>query len=625
MRPPSLIKAVVVFALAVFLTVASLLAWESPQTVFLDDDGYVPATLDGASQACLLQAASTDGGETAYGFSFHIDRGLAEGMVLVFSGADGLTVAGVRDGTSVTNSAGYQDIDILSLSALPYDEAYGGYRLSWTMSSEVFGFSAFLAPVSYVHTLSSVTNVLVLFVAGCLAILFLYCVSLFVFKPSEGYLLYFSLFIGATLLWSLIRMGHLSFPLLPCFPPEITAVFFVCIQTLSLFVMAQILLDEPVPAGRFVAPVPIIILLSFLYYVVVNLAGAVAAESLRLAMLVGCAVPFLKGWADGRTGAWALCIGFATKLGLALLASAKSVGLLPFGLPLIFLDPLEFLDVTFFPVCMIIINYYFANKFKEAEVLAHRLLDLNESLDQQVNERTKALVEQQERRHAMMLNIFHDLRSPVFIIKGCLEVAQAQTAGGTAAVARGPVGVTADLLKIALGRVEFLSSLIEELFLLARLESGEHEMPFERVDLSTLTEQVAQGQAVAAAQGQVTIRMRIQPVCVIWGNPENLQRMVQNIVVNALHHAPAGSEVDVRLSKEAGQCHLAITDHGEGMREEDIGKVFERFYHADKAGSSTGLGLAIAKNVAEAHRGRIDVRSEYGRGATFEIVLPTLE
>lgn len=617
---------VLVFALVTALTVLVPLVWESSQTIPLDDGGYVPETLDAASQACLLNTASPSSPDATWRQSFHIDRARADDMMLVFSGADGLTVAGAGGDAPLANSAGYQDIDTLPLAALPYDEAYGGYRLAWTMSSEeMFGFSAFLAPIPYVRALGSVTDTLVLLTAGCLAMLFLYCASLFAFKPSERYLLYFCLYIGSTLAWSLIRAGHLGFSLLPCFPAEMTAVFFVCIQTLSLFAMAQILLDEPLAGGRLIISVPAIVLLSFLYYVVVNLAGVVAAESIRLALLAGCAVPFLKGWADGRRGAWALCAGFATKLGLAALASAKSIGLLPFSLPLIFLDPLEFLDLTFFPACMFIINYYFAAKFREAEALARELLDLNESLDQQVSERTRDLREQQERRHAMMLNIFHDLRSPVFVIKGCLEVARSQAGGADRDGGQSPAGGTARLLDVALERVAFLSSLIEQLFLLARLESGEHEMPFERVDLGSLAQEVAQGQDVAAAQVQATVRTRIQPGCVVWGNPENLQRMIQNIVVNALHHTPAGAAVDVEVFARDGRCHLVVRDHGDGIRAHDLDKVFDRFYHTDKAGSSTGLGLAIAKNVAEAHRGHIAAHSEYGQGATFEVVLPLLE
>lgn len=98
--------------------------------------------------------------------------------------------------------------------------------------------------------------------------------------------------------------------------------------------------------------------------------------------------------------------------------------------------------------------------------------------------------------------------------------------------------------------------------------------------------------------------------------------MAQNIVANAIAHTDAGAPVDVTVYRSGGDVRVEVADRGEGIAQEEIDKVFERYYRADKKGPSTGLGLAIAKNVVEAHGGSVAVESVLGAGTTFTVTLP---
>ena len=110
------------------------------------------------------------------------------------------------------------------------------------------------------------------------------------------------------------------------------------------------------------------------------------------------------------------------------------------------------------------------------------------------------------------------------------------------------------------------------------------------------------------------------------GDPEALQRMILNVLNNAVKYNSVGGRVTVELRRESSEIVLEVADSGLGIPPESLSRVFERFYRVDKARSraegGTGLGLAIVKHTAQIHGGQVDVESRIGRGSTFRIHLP---
>jgi signal transduction histidine kinase len=112
------------------------------------------------------------------------------------------------------------------------------------------------------------------------------------------------------------------------------------------------------------------------------------------------------------------------------------------------------------------------------------------------------------------------------------------------------------------------------------------------------------------------------------GDPERLTQLLRNLLENATHHTPPGTQIEVHLRRSDGVAQIAVTDTGPGIPPEHLPQIWHRFYRADEARSrasgGTGLGLAIVKYVAEAHGGRVGVVSEVGKGTTFIVTLPVV-
>ena len=208
----------------------------------------------------------------------------------------------------------------------------------------------------------------------------------------------------------------------------------------------------------------------------------------------------------------------------------------------------------------------------------------------------------------------HELRTPVSVM-----LTQAQAALNRERTAP-EYRETVEACQRAAQRMR---KLIESLLALARLDAGQEVLKRLRFDFSKTVSDCAELVKPISEERGVNIFSVLEPV-EIAGDSERLAQVVTNLLTNAIQYNHTGGEVRVKLKSENGLAVLMVADNGAGISAEDLPRVFERFYRADKSRSTggNGLGLAISKAVVEAHGGTIEVSSEENVGTTFTVRLP---
>ena len=335
---------------------------------------------------------------------------------------------------------------------------------------------------------------------------------------------------------------------------------------------------------------------------------------LRVGVLVSgmCLCLYLLAAAVDRSyeGAGLLLFPCAVTTGLrvwALLPGLDSA-LFVESFPFYLLRCARLFDLPFALGCMVFVCRRFALQFDRTEQLAREL-------DARVAERTRELTAETEARKSMMLNIFHDLRSPLFAVSGGLETLETA-----------PDALPA-LLPALRQRIEFLRRLTEDLFLAAKLEQKQLLLNEDRAALNEETAAVCAACQSEATKKGVALRAETDTLLPVWGDSVRLQQIIQNLVTNAIHYTPVGGSIRVRCFAEGDTACVSVQDTGCGISPEDQSAVFERYFHttADKKHDSTGLGLTIAQELAHLHHGGITLESEVGKGSTFTLRLPLLD
>jgi heavy metal sensor kinase len=212
----------------------------------------------------------------------------------------------------------------------------------------------------------------------------------------------------------------------------------------------------------------------------------------------------------------------------------------------------------------------------------------------------------------------HELRTPLAALRGDAEMAMRQP-GGLEDVRR--------RFASQLEEIDKLKRLIDQVLTLARAEAGEIRLTPEAVDLGQLAASlVDQLEPVAQAKG---VALRFEPAggpAVVNGDPSWLERLILNLVDNAIKFTPTAGIITVRAYRDGETARLAVQDTGIGITPELMPHIFERFFRADPARPSgvegVGLGPSLAKWIVDRHRGRIAVESQPGKGSTFTVSLP---
>lgn len=211
----------------------------------------------------------------------------------------------------------------------------------------------------------------------------------------------------------------------------------------------------------------------------------------------------------------------------------------------------------------------------------------------------------------------HELRNPIAVIQTNVQVALADP---DEQFQRSQLEVVERLTR-RLGR------LVDDLLFLARQESGLVQVRRDRIDLSTLLEQVVEEQQAIAQEKSLTLTYQVPTTNIpIHGDPDQLIRLLTNLIANAIQYTAAG-DITVTPSTAASQITITVKDTGIGIPPQDLSRIFDRFYRVDPARSrsagGSGLGLAIAKVIADNHQGQIALSSIPNQGTTVTLTLPT--
>jgi signal transduction histidine kinase len=219
-------------------------------------------------------------------------------------------------------------------------------------------------------------------------------------------------------------------------------------------------------------------------------------------------------------------------------------------------------------------------------------------------------------RRTLVANVSHELKTPISALRAHLEnlldgVEQAQP----------------ETLQVMLAQSERLGRLVDQLLELSRLESGDLPLDRAEVPLRPLVSRVLSEVDVTRSRRDVELAQDVpEDLPPVYADPERIYQVLFNLLDNAVRFTPPGGRVRVTAARHDGAVDVTVADTGPGIAAEHLPRVFERFYRVDTARSrdegGTGIGLAIARSVVEAHGGRIWAESEPGKGSTFTFELP---
>ncbi len=219
----------------------------------------------------------------------------------------------------------------------------------------------------------------------------------------------------------------------------------------------------------------------------------------------------------------------------------------------------------------------------------------------------------------LIATVSHELKSPLTTVAGHLEMLESDTAG---------IGDHARPSLAAIGRAsQRMSRVIEDLLLLRKVGDLQKPLAQEHVDLGDLVHEAVAMTALLMETKDLAVEVDVPPHPVLaLGEREELDKVVLNLVSNAVKYTPEGRRVRISLEAGPSSVVLRVADHGLGISEQDQAQLFTEFFRSNNpeavAQPGTGLGLAIVKRIVERHRGEVEVESTLGQGSTFTITLP---
>lgn len=217
-----------------------------------------------------------------------------------------------------------------------------------------------------------------------------------------------------------------------------------------------------------------------------------------------------------------------------------------------------------------------------------------------------------------VLDAAHELRTPLSTLHAQVEILQAKQNKGE--------GVPEAILSAQGKNLVRMEAIVEDLLLLAK---GKQQFPEECVDLSLLIGEICMDLQWLAEKHEVKLMYEAEEIQVIQANPMMIDRLIRNLIVNAIQYNKPKGVVKINLKPKPEALFLSIQDSGIGIAQEDLPHIFDRFYRVDPSRSrlsgGTGLGLAIVRHIAELYKAEITVESEVAKGSCFIVSFPKIE
>ena len=237
-------------------------------------------------------------------------------------------------------------------------------------------------------------------------------------------------------------------------------------------------------------------------------------------------------------------------------------------------------------------------------------------IDRLLLEKKKLCVQQRRARLAqrrMLANMAHDLRTPLTVLLGQLEIARLR-------------GEESETLRRVQAKAEEVLALSEAFFTLSKLEAGDTKLPCAAVDLSELCRAAALEYYDFLTQQRFEVEIHVpEEACPVWGHEESLRRILSNLISNAVRYGAAGRYLGIVLEQQEDGACVRVQDRGQGIAPEALSHIFDRLYTPEDSRSralgGSGLGLAIAKGLAEGMGGTLWAESTMGKGTTFVLKL----
>jgi signal transduction histidine kinase len=248
-----------------------------------------------------------------------------------------------------------------------------------------------------------------------------------------------------------------------------------------------------------------------------------------------------------------------------------------------------------------------------------RLLEAEREASAALTAQNERLRELDRMKDQFVNTVTHELRTPLTSMIGYLEILVGSGVGDLTPEEQ------QHFLEIVDRNCHRLNSLVDDILAAARIDSGRFSLERTTVDVAQLAEERVESIRGTAEPKDVEVRLTTEDALPpVYADPMRLGQLFDNLLSNAVKFTPAGGVVHVTLSARDETFHIEVADTGVGIPEEELDKLFDRFFRASTAATvqGTGLGLSITKTIVEAHGGSISVSSEVGAGTTFAVDLP---
>lgn len=235
-------------------------------------------------------------------------------------------------------------------------------------------------------------------------------------------------------------------------------------------------------------------------------------------------------------------------------------------------------------------------------------------LSETLNYATQELVKNDRMKSELLANVSHDLRTPLTMIKAYAEMIRDLSGGD-------PMR-RSEHLNVIIKEADWMSMMITDILDFSRIQSGNMHYEMVRFDLNSLTRECVRHLNTAAIKDHnVEIRLEGEDGMMVCGDMNRIQRVINNLVSNAVKHSPEGSCIDISIERNGEAVHWQVKDYGSGIPPENLDRIWEQYFtHAsaeDRMTGGTGLGLSIVRGILEAHDARYGVSSVLDEGTTF--------